>query len=163
MSIVPAPENQGICAPKAIASTAPNDAPLDTPNVEPSARGFRSIPCMAAPQRDSAAPVNATQSTLGSRTETIIARDTSSGEAALPVTEPQMFLKTSDTGTVTLPKQMHSTKTVVVTSSITAYSAVLNFSDLLAIEEFAQSLGGINKPRTRSGYFIGIDRYYLAG
>ena len=67
MTMVPAKGRPGKVMPKAMAMTAPRDAPEDTPKVEPSARGFFSRPCMAPPQTESEAPVRATHSTRGSR------------------------------------------------------------------------------------------------
>ena len=65
--IVPANGRPGSVTPKAMAMTAPSDAPDETPSVEPSASGFLSSPCIAAPARDNAAPVSATHRTRGRR------------------------------------------------------------------------------------------------
>lgn len=65
ITIVPANGKPGSVTPKAMAQTAPSDAPDETPSVEPSASGFLSSPCIAAPARDRAAPVSATHSTRG--------------------------------------------------------------------------------------------------
>ena len=59
---------KGSLMPKAMAQTAPSDAPEDIPRVEPSARGFFNNPCIQAPLRERQAPVSPAQSTLGMRT-----------------------------------------------------------------------------------------------
>ena len=48
--------SRGSRKPKAIASAAPREAPLEMPSVEPSASGFFKSPCMAAPHTERAAP-----------------------------------------------------------------------------------------------------------
>ena len=65
--IVPAKGRLGSVTPKAMAMTAPSDAPDETPSVEPSASGFLRSPCIAAPARDKAVPVSATHKTRGRR------------------------------------------------------------------------------------------------
>ncbi len=67
MAMVPAKGKPGMVIPKAMAMTAPRDAPEDTPRVDPSARGFFKRPCMAPPQRDKLAPTSMTARTRGSR------------------------------------------------------------------------------------------------
>ena len=60
ITIVPANGKPGSVTPKAMAQTAPSDAPDETPSVEPSASGFLSSPCIAAK--------NASVSPSGTRT-----------------------------------------------------------------------------------------------
>ncbi len=67
MTTVPAKGMFGMVIPKAMATTAPRDAPEETPRVDPPARGFFSSPCMAPPHRDRLAPVSMTASTRGRR------------------------------------------------------------------------------------------------
>ena len=59
---------KGSVKPRAMLSTAPREAPEATPMVEPSASGFRSRPCIAAPATESDAPMRAAQNTRGMRT-----------------------------------------------------------------------------------------------
>ena len=70
--MVPENGSDGMVIPKAMESTAPREAPEETPRVDPSARAFFRRPCMEAPQTDSEAPVSATQITRGSRTVRIM-------------------------------------------------------------------------------------------
>ena len=71
-AIVPEKGIDGKVIPNAMAIMAPKEAPEETPRVEPSARGFLSNPCMAAPLSDNAAPTNATQITRGMRTDNMM-------------------------------------------------------------------------------------------
>lgn len=57
---------------KAMAKTAPKPAPEETPRVPPSARGFRSSPCIAAPARAKQDPTRQAFKTLGNLTAKII-------------------------------------------------------------------------------------------
>ena len=83
MTMVPAKGRLGNVMPKAIAITAPKDAPEETPSVEPSANGFFRSPCIAAPAKESAAPTSATHKTRGSRTVSIIVAE-SSADCSFP-------------------------------------------------------------------------------
>ena len=114
-TIVPANGSCGSVMPKAIATTAPSDAPLATPSVLPSASGFLSKPCIAPPQSESAAPVSATQSTRGKRTERMIGTEMPSG-IGNPQIAFQMTVTVSFSGRLTLPTQTHSAITASVTS-----------------------------------------------
>ena len=109
-TMVPAKGSEGIVTPKAMAMTAPKEAPEDTPRVEPSAKGFLRSPCMAAPQRDSAAPVKATQRTLGRRTDRIMDVTEPSG-SAFPTIAFQTTVMVSLNGMFTLP--MHTQRRTV--------------------------------------------------
>ena len=123
MTIVPAKGRDGKLTPKAIAMTAPSDAPDDTPSVEPSARVFLKSPCMAAPASTRAAPVRATHSTRGSRTGTMTERARLFSEGR-PFTASQITLKISLAGMLTLPRQRHSKKTAIVTVTMMRYIQV---------------------------------------
>lgn len=98
---------------KAMAITAPKEAPDETPRVEPSARGFFSSPCIAPPHIDKDAPTSATQITLGSLTDKMIGLDIPSGTG-----KPQMLFQinraVSFRGMLTLPTQTHNAKTATV-------------------------------------------------
>ena len=102
--------------PSASAVTAPSDAPEDTPSVEPSASGLRRSPCMAAPHRESAAPVSATHSTRGSRTEKRTALGKPPGRGS-PQRAFHRAVRVEESGMDTLPTQTHSS---IVSSRIRA-------------------------------------------
>ena len=105
--MVPSCSNPGTVIPKASERTAPSAAPDDTPMVEPSARGFCSSPCMHAPHRERAAPSRATQITLGSLTERIIALKALGG-TSLPRMLSSIILTVSLIGIFTLPATIHT-------------------------------------------------------
>ena len=108
----------GILSPKAMESAAPREAPVETPRVEPSARGFFRRPCIAAPHMESEAPVSATQSTLGSRTESrmeAVLAGMFSGRGE-PVSAEYRTARVSAGEIATLPAQ---TQTKPVISAIT--------------------------------------------
>src|SRR5690554_7103264 len=71
--------------PNIIAQATPNDAPLETPISPGSARGFRKIPCNAAPLTPRVAPTSAPKITRGARIEPTTARCIGS-EVVLPKT-----------------------------------------------------------------------------
>lgn len=155
ISMVAPPENPGICSPSAIAKTAPKDAPLETPRVEPSAKGFRKSPCIAPPQSESAAPERATQSTLGRRTETMMARAAASSDAK-PKIAPKTELSASFKGTATLPTQTQSKKIASVARDIIMYATAPKRSFLCAVNKAVECLGGVYKPGPGHGNLIGV-------
>ena len=128
ITIGPANERLGMLIPKAIAMTAPSEAPDDTPNVEPSASGLRNKPCMAAPQSESDAPTSATHSTRGRRTEIMIDWEIPAGTGN-PNKVLQIAVTVSKTGMVTLPRQTHMIITARVARLNIIYSNALNPSD----------------------------------
>ncbi len=107
ITIVPASGMLGIDIPKAIASTAPKLAPEDTPKVEPSASGFLSSPCIAAPHIEREMPTNATDSTRGSLTDTITEYAMPSGTGFANIAL-YIARNTSLMGMFTLPKHTHN-------------------------------------------------------
>jgi len=122
ITMVPAKGNEGMVMPNAMAIAAPNAAPDDTPNVEPSAKGFLSKPCIAPPQRESDAPVSATQMTRGSRTDKIIDGDAMVSGIGIPQTEFHMMVNVSFSGTLTLPTETQRIKTKNVAPANNTYS-----------------------------------------
>ncbi len=54
-----------ILKPVTIAIPAPREAALETPRVEPSARGFLRTPCITAPAKDKDAPTSSAPKALG--------------------------------------------------------------------------------------------------
>ena len=96
--------SRGSWKPKAIASAAPREAPLEMPNVEPSASGFFKSPCMAAPHTEREAPLSATQSTRGKRTASRMEAVPGS-DASVPVSAARKTCRHSLTGMSTLPRQ----------------------------------------------------------
>ncbi|MPM90442.1 hypothetical protein SDC9_137563 [bioreactor metagenome] len=123
-TMVPANGRFGIVMPNAMAITAPSDAPLETPSVLPSASGLRSKPCMAAPQSESAAPVSATHSTRGRRTERMIETAMESG-CGRPNTAFQMTVNVSETGMPTLPAETQNRSVATAASENSAICAAL--------------------------------------
>ena len=99
--------------PNAMATTAPSDAPLETPSVEPSASGFLRSPCIDAPHSDKDAPTSATHSTRGRRTRAIMAGWRMCAGTSSPKIVHRMTVKVSFSGTRTLPTD---TQIVSVTS-----------------------------------------------
>ena len=126
ITIVPANGKPVSVTPKAMAQTAPSDAPDETPSVEPSASGFLSSPCIAAPARDRAAPVSATHSTRGSRMGMM--DETSPSGSAPPVSFAAKNASVSPSGTRTLPMQTQRHSTASVTTANRRYSQSLNVS-----------------------------------
>ncbi len=126
ITIVPANGKPGSVTPKAMAQTAPSDAPDETPSVEPSASGFLSSPCIAAPARDRAAPVSATHRTRGSRMGMM--DETSPSGSAPPVSFAAKNASVSPSGTRTLPMQTQRHSTASVTTANRRYSQSLNVS-----------------------------------
>jgi len=120
--MVPAKGSDGMVMPNAMAKAAPNAAPDDTPSVEPSAKGFLSSPCMAPPQRESDAPVRATQMTRGNRTDSIIDGDAIVSGIGIPQTEFHIMVKVSFSGTLTLPTETQKIKTKNVAPANNTYS-----------------------------------------
>ena len=115
MAMVPAMGNPGRVIPSAMESAAPSAAPEDTPMVEPSASGFLSSPCMAAPHRERFAPVSAVQRTRGRRTERMMAA------AGSPASDrPHRAAQTIDAvccrGMRTLPAQTQNSRVSSVTA-----------------------------------------------
>ena len=96
--------------PSTMESAAPSAAPEETPRVLPSAKGFRSRPCIAAPHRDSAAPMSPAHSTRGTRRESTMALYMPSG-ASRPSMAPSSSDRVSPRGTATLPRHTHSKNT----------------------------------------------------
>lgn len=122
ITIVPAKGSEGIVIPNAMAITAPNDAPDDTPSVEPSASGLRSSPCIAPPASESDAPVSATQMTRGNRIDRIIAGDVIVAGMGIPQMEFHIIVIVSRIGTLTLPIETQSAKVKSVIPANTIYS-----------------------------------------
>jgi len=122
ITIVPAKGKEGMVIPNAMAMAAPNAAPDDTPSVEPSARGFLSNPCIAPPQRESDAPVRATQMTRGNRTNKIIDVDVIVFGIGIPQTEFHIMVIVSFRGTLTLPTETQRIKTKSVAPANNTYS-----------------------------------------
>ena len=120
--IVPAKGSEGIVIPNAMAMTAPNAAPDDTPSVEPSASGLRSNPCIAPPQRESDAPVSATQMTRGNRTDKIMDGVSMVSGTGIPQTEFHIIVMVSFRGTLTLPTETQRTKAKNVAPANNTYS-----------------------------------------
>ena len=114
----------GMLIPNAIAITAPSEAPEDTPSVDPSARGFLSKPCIAAPQSDSEAPTRATQSTLGSLTEVIITGMEIVSGIGTPKTVSNIMTTVSLKGMLTLPMLTQSIRTVSAAAANSRYSQI---------------------------------------
>ena len=131
MIIVPEKGSPGIVIPKAIAIMAPREAPEDTPRVEPSASGFLRSPCIDAPDKESAAPVSATQKTLGIRT----------GRRMLSKLPPSvvfftafiMTLKVSLSGIDTLPRHILSSIAAISNTEKNTYSAMVKPSRFFII------------------------------
>ena len=94
--------------PMTMAMMAPRAAPEETPMVEPSARGLRSSPCMAAPHMDKDAPASVTHSTRGSRTFSMMFLAMFWG-IGRPQTAFHTAVTVSEKVILTLPTQMHST------------------------------------------------------
>lgn len=122
ITIVPAKGSEGIVMLKAMAITAPNDAPDDTPSVEPSASGLRNSPCIAPPASESDAPVSATQMTRGNLTDRIIAGDGIVSGIGIPQIEFHIMVVVSRIGTLTLPIETQSAKVKSMTPANTTYS-----------------------------------------
>ena len=110
----------GTVMPKAMDSTAPSDAPEATPIVEPSARGFRNRPCIAAPHRDSEAPTSAADSTRGRRM--VMMMDCVMPPAGSVPNRPlETARNTVRTGTATLPADTQTTSVTSVASEKNRY------------------------------------------
>ena len=114
MTMVPAKGRPGKVMPKAMAMTAPREAPEDTPKVEPSARGFFNRPCMAPPHTEREAPVRATHSTRGRREVSMMGTAVPAG-SSLPATAPTMMRTVLPKGTATLPTDTQSTSVTAAT------------------------------------------------
>ena len=114
MTIVPAKGTPGSVIPRAIASAAPRDAPVETPSVEPSAREFFKRPCMDAPQSASEDPVSKTQRTRGRRTFRMIGTAEESSCACLRIARKRTRT-VSFIGMLTLPVHTHNTSVAAVT------------------------------------------------
>jgi|SRR5690554_1927371 hypothetical protein len=131
ITIVPVKGKEGILMPKAIAITAPSDAPDDTPRVEPSARGFRNSPCIAPPQMERDAPVSATQITLGNLTDRIIDGIAIVSGIGMPQRKFHIVVIVSLMGIVTLPTETQSAKVKNTTPINIIYSKMPKLSFLL--------------------------------
>lgn len=107
----------------AIATTAPSAAHEDTPKVELSAKGFRSSPCMAAPEIERAAPTRADRITRGRRTFNTITIKLSDMFAILPIPKTllSIIFTVSDREILTLPVDTESKK---VKTSIAKHRAM---------------------------------------
>ena len=120
ITIVPAKGRPGKEMPSSSAVTAPSEAPALTPKVDPSAKGLRSSPCMAAPHSASAPPHSAVASTRGRRTPRMIVRETPWGTSS-PHMAFQMAAAVSPMGTATLPSDTHRHSVAAVNRHSTAY------------------------------------------
>lgn len=129
---------KGSLMPRAREITAPNAAPEDTPKVEPSARGFLKTPCMAAPQRERAAPHSATLITLGSRMFRIMLACVP-GWSELPVNLEKITSNISLIRIDTLPVQMHNNITTQVSAASRAQICNEDNPDLFCIGIFRNS------------------------
>ena len=106
ITVVPEKPRPGIVIPKAMDTIAPRDAPELTPMVEPSASGFFSSPCMAAPHSARHAPTSATHSTRGMRTERMMDLAMMFG-ISRPETAAPTTVSVSRSGILTLPTHTH--------------------------------------------------------
>ena len=106
--------------PKAMAVTAPSEAPEETPSVDPSASGFFNSPCMAAPEIESVAPVRKVHRTLGSLTVRMI--DANGSPAVdLPDKAFARILAVSAKGTLTLPMHTQRISTAIKSADRSRY------------------------------------------
>lgn len=119
--MVPAKGRPGKEMPSSSAVTAPSDAPALTPNVDPSARGFRRSPCMAAPHSASDAPHSAVAITRGRRTLRMIVRDMPCG-SSIPHSAFQTAATVSPRGTATLPSDTHRHSVAAVNRHSATYA-----------------------------------------
>ena len=136
MTIVPAKGRAGKVMLKAMAMTAPNAAPEETPRVEPSASGFFKRPCMAAPAKANEAPTKATHITRGRRTVRRMEAEYSSGNLPEPNRYPMPSLKiciASRKGILTLPRQTQAKRIATVITVKRAYSHAIKRSFLCFI------------------------------
>jgi hypothetical protein len=122
ITIVPANGRDGRVIPKAIAITAPREAPDDTPRVDPSARGFLKRPCIAAPQREIDAPVSATEITRGSLTDRMIAGEVIVSGIGRDNNVFHSIVTVSFRGIFTLPTETQMAKVTIVTKKKSRYS-----------------------------------------